>query len=338
MLSVDDVLAARSGKAYDSDGDKVGSVGEVYLDDQTGQPAWVTVNTGLFGTSESFVPLEGARVEGDDLHLPYSKAKIKDAPRQDADKHLDVEQEEALYHYYGLGNSAGDRRDFDGDRDRDAAVGGAAGTAGAAGVAGAAGRDRDFDGDRRDVTADRDRDGHTVDDKARDIADNRDGRDEAFVDGDRDRRDVDGDRDGEGVVRHEERVNVGTERRESGKARLRKYVVTEQQQVDVPVSREEVNVTREPMNERASNVTLGEQTETVTLHEERPVVDKETVAVERVGLDVDEVRDTERVQTEVAHEEVEVEVDTDGTRGRTADRDGDGHTIDDKARDFKNKH
>lgn len=327
MLSVDDVLAARSGKAYDSDGDKVGSVGEVYLDDQTGQPAWVTVNTGLFGTSESFVPLEGARVEGDDLHLPYSKAKIKDAPRQDADKHLDVEQEEALYHYYGLGNGAGDRRDFDGDRDRDAAVGGAAGTAGAAGVAGAAGRDRDFDGDRRDVTADRDRDGHTVDDKARDIADNG---------------------DGEGVVRHEERVNVGTERRESGKARLRKYVVTDQQQVDVPVSREEVNVTREPMNERASNVTLGEQTETVTLHEERPVVDKETVAVERVGLDVDEVRDTERVQTEVAHEEVEV--DTDGTRGRTgdrdvdaargrtADRDGDGHTIDDKARDFKNKH
>ena len=220
-----------------------------------------------------------------------------------------------------------DRRDFDGDRDRDAAVGGAAGTAGAAGVAGAAGRDRDFDGDRRDVTADRDRDGHTVDDKARDIADNG---------------------DGEGVVRHEERVNVGTERRESGKARLRKYVVTDQQQVDVPVSREEVNVTREPMNERASNVTLGEQTETVTLHEERPVVDKETVAVERVGLDVDEVRDTERVQTEVAHEEVEV--DTDGTRGRTgdrdvdaargrtADRDGDGHTIDDKARDFKNKH
>lgn len=336
MLSVDDVLAARSGKAYDSDGEKVGSVGEVYLDDQTGQPAWVTVNTGLFGTSESFVPLEGARVEGDDLHLPYSKAKIKDAPRQDADKHLDVEQEEALYHYYGLGNGAGDRhdfegdrdrRDFDGDRDRDAAVGGAAGTAGAAGVAGAAGRDRDFDGDRRDVTADRDRDGHTVDDKARDIADNG---------------------DGEGVVRHEERVNVGTERRESGKARLRKYVVTDQQQVDVPVSREEVNVTREPMNERASNVTLGEQTEAVTLHEERPVVDKETVAVERVGLDVDEVRDTERVQTEVAHEEVEV--DTDGTRGRTgdrdvddargrtADRDGDGHTIDDKARDFKNKH
>lgn len=336
MLSVDDVLAARSGKAYDSDGDKVGSVGEVYLDDQTSQPAWVTVNTGLFGTSESFVPLEGARVEGDDLHLPYSKAKIKDAPRQDADKHLDVEQEEALYHYYGLGNGAGDRRDFegdrdrrdfDGDRDRDTAVGGAAGTAGAAGVAGAAGRDRDFDGDRRDVTADRDRDGHTVDDKARDIADNG---------------------DGEGVVRHEERVNVGTERRESGKARLRKYVVTDQQQVDVPVSREEVNVTREPMNERASNVTLGEQTETVTLHEERPVVDKETVAVERVGLDVDEVRDTERVQTEVAHEEVEV--DTDGTRGRTgdrdvddargrtADRDGDGHTIDDKARDFKNKH
>lgn len=320
MLSVDDVLAARSGKAYDRDGDKVGSVGEVYLDDQTGQPAWVTVNTGLFGTSESFVPLEGARVEGEDLHLPYEKAKIKDAPRQDADKHLDVEQEEALYRYYGLGNSStsGDVRD--GDRDRNAGVAGAAGMAGAAGTV-----ERD-----RNEGVDRDRDG---------VRGNRDNNDAAAFSGDRDRdadrRDV-ADNEG-GMVRHEERVNVGTERREAGKARLRKYVVNEQQSVDVPVSREEVHVTREPLNERAATGTkLGEDTQTVTLHEERPVVEKETVAVERVGLDVDQVRETERVQTNVAREEVEVEQG--GVQGRTADRDGDGHTVDDKARDFKNKH
>lgn len=28
-----------------------------YLDDATGQPTWVTVSTGLFGTRESFAPL-----------------------------------------------------------------------------------------------------------------------------------------------------------------------------------------------------------------------------------------------------------------------------------------
>lgn len=319
MLSVDDVLAARSGKAYDRDGDKIGSVGEVYLDDQTGQPAWVTVNTGLFGTSESFVPLEGARVEGDDLHLPYEKAKIKDAPRQDADKHLDVEQEEALYRYYGIGDgtTSGERRDFDGDRDRNAGVAGAAGTAGAAGAAGTFDRDRTADVDRdRTTDVDRDRAG---------LAGDRDA----------DRRDIAGNEGG--MVRHEERVNVGTERREAGKARLRKYVVNEQQSVDVPVTREEVHVTREPLNERAATgAKLGEDTETVTLHEERPVVEKETVAVERVGLDVDQVRETERVQTDVAREEIEVEQG--GVKGRTADRDADGHTLDDKARDFKNKH
>lgn len=306
MLSVDDVLATRSGKAYDNDGDKIGSIGEVYLDDQTGQPAWVTINTGLFGTSESFVPLEGARVEGEDLHLPYSKAKIKDAPRQDADKHLDVEQEEALYRYYGLshgGSVEGDRREFDG---RDAA----------AGTAGYAAGQHDSK-DRVEGRVDEARANHDV---------RKEERDERNV-----------ERDENGVVLHEERLNVAKERREAGKARLRKYVVTEQQQVDVPVTREEVHVTREPLNERVDgNVKLGEETQTVTLHEERPVVDKETVATERVGLDVDQVQETQRVQAEVGHEEVRVENDVEGVR------EGDDRSFADKAkdkvRDIKDNH
>ena len=308
MLSVDDVLATRSGKAYDSDGDKIGSVGEVYLDDQTSQPAWVTVNTGLFGTSESFVPLEGARVEGEDLHLPYTKAKIKDAPRQDADKHLDVEQEEALYRYYGLSNGGttheGDRRDFDG---RDAA--------GTAGTAGYAAGHHDHDAKERvEGRADEARADHE------------------FRNEERDERNL--ERDENGVVLHEERLNVAKERREAGKARLRKYVVTEQQQVDVPVTREEVHVTREPVNERVDgNVQLGEETQTVTLHEERPVVDKETVATERVGLDVDQVQETQRVQAEVGHEEVRVENGVEGMRGTDGVRDGDDRSFADKAKD-----
>ena len=97
MLSKDQIQAVRGGTAVDSSGSKIGGIGEVYLDDQTGQPAWLTINTGLFGTSESFVPLQEATVEGDQVTLPYSKDQVKDAPRVDADQHLDVEQERELY-------------------------------------------------------------------------------------------------------------------------------------------------------------------------------------------------------------------------------------------------
>lgn len=60
---IDDLLQ-RNGNVLTNDGDKIGSIGQVYADDENGQPTWVTAKTGLFGMSESFVPLEGARVEG----------------------------------------------------------------------------------------------------------------------------------------------------------------------------------------------------------------------------------------------------------------------------------
>ncbi|SNR94997.1 PRC-barrel domain-containing protein, partial [Geodermatophilus pulveris] len=93
--------------AYDADGDKVGKVAEVYLDDETGRPEWATVNTGLFGTKETFVPLAQADLSGDQLRFPYDKAKIKDAPKVDTDGHLSPQEEEELYRYYGLGSGQG---------------------------------------------------------------------------------------------------------------------------------------------------------------------------------------------------------------------------------------
>ena len=47
-----DRLTTGKGTVYTNDGDKLGSIGEMYVDDSTGQPSWVTVNTGLFGTKE----------------------------------------------------------------------------------------------------------------------------------------------------------------------------------------------------------------------------------------------------------------------------------------------
>jgi uncharacterized protein (TIGR02271 family) len=95
--------------AYAADGEKIGRVGQLYFDDQTGQPEVVTVNTGLFGTNESFVPLSEATTAKGALRVPYTKEEVKGAPNVSVgDGHLDEAQEEELYAYYGLGYSQGD--------------------------------------------------------------------------------------------------------------------------------------------------------------------------------------------------------------------------------------
>lgn len=315
-----DVNAILSSTAYDADGDKVGKVEQVFLDDNSGEPTFLTVNTGLFGAKESFVPVKDARQDGDRIVLPYQKDVIKDAPKVDADQHLSPQEEEELYRYYELNYDNGRGADRDGDltdRDRDVTDrdrNAAAGTAGTAGVAGAAaGEHHDHDHADRDLN-DRDRD---LNDRDRDLVD-QDRRDVA----DRD-RDLT-DRDDASVVRHEEQLRVGTQERETGRARLRKYVVTDHETVDVPVEREEVSVERTPIRDgQARTGTIGEEEVEVSLHEERPVVEKEAVAVEEVGLNKETVHDTQRVEADVRKEQVDVETDTD--RNLTdRDRDLDG--------------
>ena len=114
----------------------------------------------------------------------------------------------------------------------------------------------------------------------------------------------------------EGRLNVGTQTRESGRARLRKYVVTENVTQTVPVSHEEVRIEREPITEaNIGNATAGpdisEEEHEVILHEERPVVHKEAVPVERVRLDTETVTEQATVTEEVRKEQVDTDVDTD---------------------------
>lgn len=125
--------------------------------------------------------------------------------------------------------------------------------------------------------------------------------------------------DTDSLVRSEERLNVGTQREEAGRARLRKYVVTEEQTVTVPVSREEVEVVREPITEAdAGRATIGEEAAEVTLRADRVVASKETVPVERVGLEVNEVTDQQNVTDTVRKERIEAEgVDGAGRAGAT---------------------
>jgi uncharacterized protein (TIGR02271 family) len=114
------------------------------------------------------------------------------------------------------------------------------------------------------------------------------------------------------MTRSEERLRAGTEKVEAGRARLRKYVVTEQQQVNVPVTREEVRVEREPITDANRGAALdgpaiSEEEHEVVLTEERPVVSKETVPVERVRLDKETVTDQQEVSDEIRKEQIDVD-------------------------------
>ena len=103
MISADQVRQVIGSTAYGSDGQKIGKVGQVYFDEATDQPEWVTVNTGLFGTNESFVPLERATFDGDRLNVPHLKDKVKGAPNVGDDGYLSPEEERTLYDYYRPG-------------------------------------------------------------------------------------------------------------------------------------------------------------------------------------------------------------------------------------------
>ena len=119
-ISSEDVhlIATGSGEVRSSTGERIGDIGQVYLDNETGEPNWVTVKTGLFGTQESFVPLAQAEANGADVTVPYDKDTVKNAPRLEAGGSLSPEEERRLYSYYFSATTAQagpvtDRRDED---------------------------------------------------------------------------------------------------------------------------------------------------------------------------------------------------------------------------------
>jgi uncharacterized protein (TIGR02271 family) len=125
-------------------------------------------------------------------------------------------------------------------------------------------------------------------------------------------RDVSGPATDAAMTRSEERMRVGTEQVETGRARLRKYIVTEQAQTTVPVSREEIRVEREPITEANREATmsgpdLSEEEHEVTLTAERPVVGKETVPVERVRLGKEKITEEEQVTDQIRKEQIETD-------------------------------
>jgi stress response protein YsnF len=254
MLNENQVSDVIGSTAYGSDGEKIGKVGQVYFDENTDQPEWVTVNTGLFGTSESFIPLSDATFEGDRLTVSHTKDKVKGAPNVGNDGHLSPEEERALYDYYGRGWG-----DYDTTTTTSTDVSNVHGTEG------------------YDVS------GPTTDDA---------------------------------MTRSEERLRVGTTSQEAGRARLRKWVETENVSQTVPVSRERAVLQTEPITDaNIGDATAGPEISSeeheVILHEEVPVVEKTVEPVERVRLGTETVTEQQTVTEQVRSEQIDVDGDRD---------------------------
>jgi sporulation protein YlmC with PRC-barrel domain len=169
-LDIETALEWRGRTVVDRDGEKIGTLKEIYLDEAE-LPSWGSIHTGLFGLRQTLAPLTDAQPVGDELRVPYERERVKDAPNLDPDVQLTVDEEQRLYRHYGLA-AASDEQSEPAD------------TASQPG--------------------------------------------------------------GDAMTRSEEEVRIGKRTRVRGRARLKKYVVTDYVEKKVPVKREEVRVEHEP--------------------------------------------------------------------------------------------
>jgi uncharacterized protein (TIGR02271 family) len=258
-LTVDRLAQMHGEAVYDTNGDKIGKVDEIFYDLDTREPEWIGIGTGFFGSKRVLVPVEGASATDDGISVPYDKSVVKDSPDIDGDEISDATERD-LYAYYGIESR------------------GAASTG----------------------------DGSTY----------ADDRSAEFADADIDRQSGLQNVDERSLTRSEEELAVGKRQVESGRVRLRKWVETEPVETSVELERETAHVHREQIDQPVAGAEIGEQVIETTLREEQPVVEKRTVARERVSLDTDvDVRE-ETVRDELRKERVDVEGAVDDDPGR----------------------
>ncbi|MEO3868019.1 PRC and DUF2382 domain-containing protein [Nonomuraea sp. B12E4] len=259
-----------------SDGEPIGKVGQVYLNDRTGEPEWVTVRTGFFGMKQTFVPLANARRSGEEIRVPFDREMIRGAPNIDVDGRLSLQEEADLYRYYGMRASGVPQQRAGEPRTRGP-------------YTGEQFEERPAPGERIE---ERSVPGRPLGGLA-------------------DERDIE-------MTVSEERLRIGKESRETGRVRLHKYVETEHVTERIPLTHEELVIEREPISdgETAAPREICEEERQMILHEERPVVGKETRPVERVHIHKRDVHREETVEGQVRRERLEI--DEEGiTRGES---------------------
>ncbi len=243
MISGTDLNDLAGLTVYGPNEEKIGKVADVYQSTEGSDGTFVTVSTGLFGSSASFIPLSDARMEGDRLVVPYDKDLVKDAPRVEDDEELTAPEEDRLHQHYSN-----------------------ASTQSAPPPPPAAGSGHDTSGPNTD----------------------------------------------DAMTRSEERLQVDTQQVESSRARLRKYVTTSTETVQVPVRKETLSVEREPITDANAGQALdgpaiSEEEHEVVLTEERPVVTKEAVPVERVRVGKQVETEQATVSEDVRQEQIDLD-------------------------------
>lgn len=225
QLGKEDVPQLRNIPVFTADGEEIGHVGDVYYDEASAQVQCIGVPGDSLGFKNVMVPVRGAQITEEGLHLPYRRDQLRDFG--DTGDDMDVSRWEQERDYY-----AG----YDSDASRS-----------------------------------------TVQDEDASL------------------------------TRSEEEVRVGTERVASGQVRLRKYVETEPVEADVELKRETVEVERRPIDRQVSGADFEEKEVEVSLHEERPVVEKQTVAKEEVSLSKNVETERETIRDDVRKERIELE-------------------------------
>jgi len=261
MTTMTDAYTWQGRELLGSDGEKIGSIKEIYEDVATGKPEWGLVTSGLFGTRSHFVPLAGARPEGEAVQVAATKDQVKNAPSIEGEGQLSEADERRLFEHYNVPYTE-------------------EGSVTAQGAPSPAGQGAPSPA-RQGGASGSDTSGPNTDDA---------------------------------MTRSEEELRVGKSAHERGRARLRKYIVTEEVQTTVPVQREEVRVEREPITDEnveqaLDGPELSEEEHEVVLHEEQPVVEKRVVPKERVALRKDTVTDEREVSEQVRKEQIESEGD-----------------------------
>jgi uncharacterized protein (TIGR02271 family) len=236
--SINDVMTIQGAPVYSSDDEKIGAVEEVYADEATRQPEWLGIGTGVFRTKRVLVPMQGANITPDAVKVPYPKDRVKDAPDIDDDV-ISQDTEQQLANYYGV--------DYSKSRSE---TGLPEGTPGAQKGSGK-----------------------------------------------------------QTLTRSEEELAVGKRTTEAGRVRLRKYVTTEPVEEQINLTTERARVQREPVDRATASqeARIGEQQVEVPLSKEEAVVQKKTVPKEQVTVSKEPTTEQQTVSDKLRKEQIEVE-------------------------------
>jgi uncharacterized protein (TIGR02271 family) len=268
-------------EVYDQSGSKIGKVDDLFVD-ESDQPEYVGVKTGLLGTSSTLIPWEAVSStddEGRAITVATDKETAKNGPTFDDDREITPEFESEVYSHYGLSRSSGSES------------------------SGSYGSYYSDDTDAGTVGPGMSM-GDTESGKFREHALTDEGINQSRGD------DLE-DEDELRVQRTEEELRAGTREREAGSVSVRKRVRTDRERLEVPTRHEEVSVERVPVSEgTASEAQIGEDEVRVPVTEEEVVVEKRPVAKEEVRIRKDVVEDTEVIEEDVRREEIDVDDQT----------------------------